>query len=58
MRDGINIIERVHARGAFLKVLDNRHLDLATRLGRGFSPGAHVGRAAALRRTGRENDHG
>jgi DNA invertase Pin-like site-specific DNA recombinase len=35
MLDGIKIIERIHARGAFLKVLDKPHLDLTTPLARG-----------------------
>jgi hypothetical protein len=30
MFDGIHIIERIHARGAFIKVLDKPHLDLTT----------------------------
>jgi DNA invertase Pin-like site-specific DNA recombinase len=65
MLDGIKIIERIHARGAFLKVLDKPHLDLTTPLGRGFiaflsamagdereriTRRAHDGRAAARRR--------
>jgi DNA invertase Pin-like site-specific DNA recombinase len=36
MLDGVHIIERIHARGALLKVLDKRYLDLTTPLGRGF----------------------
>jgi hypothetical protein len=36
MFDGAHIIERIHARGAFIKVLDKPHLDLTTPLGRGF----------------------
>lgn len=36
MLDGINIIERINGRGAFIKVLDKQHLDLTTPLGRGF----------------------
>jgi DNA invertase Pin-like site-specific DNA recombinase len=36
MLDGVHIIERIHARGAFIKVLDKPHLDLTTPLGRGF----------------------
>jgi DNA invertase Pin-like site-specific DNA recombinase len=36
MMDGIAIIERIHARGALIKVLDKPHLDLTTPLGRGF----------------------
>src|SRR5687767_3554877 len=33
MMDGVAIIERIHARGAFIKVLDKPHLDLTTPLG-------------------------
>jgi DNA invertase Pin-like site-specific DNA recombinase len=36
MIDGIQIIEQVHSRGAFVKVLDKPHLDLTTTIGRGF----------------------
>ena len=36
MLDGIQIVERVHARGALVKVLDKPHLDLTTTLGKGF----------------------
>ena len=36
MFDGIEIIKRIHARGALIKVLDKPHLDLTTPLGRGF----------------------
>ena len=36
MFDGINLIERINARGALIKVLDKPHLDLTTPLGRGF----------------------
>lgn len=36
MIDGIAIIERIHARGALIKVLDKPYLDLTTTLGRGF----------------------
>jgi DNA invertase Pin-like site-specific DNA recombinase len=36
MMDGVTIIERIHARGALLKVLDKPHLDLTTAIGRGF----------------------
>ena len=36
MLDGVNIIERIHARGALLKVLDKPYLDLTTAIGRGF----------------------
>jgi DNA invertase Pin-like site-specific DNA recombinase len=65
MMDGIAIIERIHARGALIKVLDKPHLDLTTPLGRGFiaflsamaederqriTKRAHEGRAAARRR--------
>lgn len=34
--DGVAIIERTHARGCFVKVLDKPHLDLTTPLGRGL----------------------
>ena len=36
MLDGIPIIQRIHARGAAVKVLDKPHLDLTTAIGRGF----------------------
>jgi DNA invertase Pin-like site-specific DNA recombinase len=36
MLDGVHIIERIHARGALLKVLDKPCLDLTTSIGRGF----------------------
>ena len=36
MMDGITIMQRVHARGAAVKVLDKPHLDLTTPIGRGF----------------------
>jgi DNA invertase Pin-like site-specific DNA recombinase len=36
MMDGITIMQRVHARGAGVKVLDKPHLDLSTPIGRGF----------------------
>ena len=36
MIDGISIIERIHGRGAMIKVLDKPYLDLTTPLGRGF----------------------
>ena len=36
MMDGVAIIERIHARGALIKVLDNPHPDLTTPIGRGF----------------------
>ncbi len=36
MLDGIAIVERVHARGALIKVLDRSYLDLTTPIGRGF----------------------
>ena len=36
MMDGVAIIERIHARGALIKVLDKPHLDLTTPIGRGF----------------------
>jgi len=65
MMDGIKIIERIHARGAYIKVLDKPHLDLTTPLGRGFiaflsamaedereriTRRTHEGRAVARRR--------
>jgi DNA invertase Pin-like site-specific DNA recombinase len=36
MIDGIDIIERLHARGALIKVLDKPHLDLTSTIGKGF----------------------
>jgi DNA invertase Pin-like site-specific DNA recombinase len=36
MFDGIAIMQRVHARGAAIKVLDKPHLDLTTKIGQGF----------------------
>lgn len=36
MHDGITIMQRVHARGAAIKVLDKPHLDLTTKIGQGF----------------------
>ena len=36
MLDGVAIIERIHSRGCFVKVLDKPHLDLTTPLGRGL----------------------
>jgi DNA invertase Pin-like site-specific DNA recombinase len=36
MMDGVHLIERIHARGAMIKVLDKPHLDLTTPIGRGF----------------------
>jgi DNA invertase Pin-like site-specific DNA recombinase len=36
MIDGITIMQRVHARGAAIKVLDKPHLDLTTPIGQGF----------------------
>jgi DNA invertase Pin-like site-specific DNA recombinase len=36
MIDGITIMQRVHARGAAIKVLDKPHLDLTTAIGQGF----------------------
>ena len=36
MMDGIAIMQRVHARGAAIKVLDMPHLDLTTAIGKGF----------------------
>jgi DNA invertase Pin-like site-specific DNA recombinase len=68
MLDGVSIIERIHARDAFIKVVDKPHLDLTTPLGRGFIAflsamaederqrivqRAHDGRAAARARGAR-----
>jgi DNA invertase Pin-like site-specific DNA recombinase len=36
MMDGIAIMQRVHARGAAIRVLDKPHLDLTTAIGKGF----------------------
>ena len=36
MFDGISIMQRVHARGAAIKVLDKPHLDRTTKIGQGF----------------------
>ena len=36
MLDGVHIIERIHARGSMIKVLDKPYLDLTTPIGRGF----------------------
>jgi DNA invertase Pin-like site-specific DNA recombinase len=36
MFDGIAIMQRVHARGGAIKVLDKPHLDLTTKIGQGF----------------------
>jgi DNA invertase Pin-like site-specific DNA recombinase len=36
MIDGVSIIDRIAKRGALIKVLDKPHLDLTTRIGRGF----------------------
>ena len=36
MFDGITIMQRVHARGAAIRVLDKPHLDLTTKIGQGF----------------------
>jgi DNA invertase Pin-like site-specific DNA recombinase len=36
MIDGIDIIERLHQRGAPIKVLDKPHLDLTSTIGKGF----------------------
>jgi DNA invertase Pin-like site-specific DNA recombinase len=36
MMDGITIMQRVHARGAAIKVLDKTQLDLTTKIGQGF----------------------
>ena len=37
MIDGVQIIERIHARGAMIKVLDKPYLDLTTPNGRASS---------------------
>jgi DNA invertase Pin-like site-specific DNA recombinase len=36
MIDGVAIIDRLHKRGALIKVLDKPHLDLTSAIGRGF----------------------
>ena len=36
MFDGIAIMQRVHGRGAAIRVLDKPHLDLTTKIGQGF----------------------
>lgn len=36
MFDGLAIMQRVHARGAVIKILDRPHLDLTTPIGQGF----------------------
>ena len=36
MADGIALMQRVHGRGAAIKVLDKPHLDLTTPIGKGF----------------------
>jgi DNA invertase Pin-like site-specific DNA recombinase len=36
MLDGVHIIERIHKRGALIRVLDKPHLDLTAPIGRGF----------------------
>jgi DNA invertase Pin-like site-specific DNA recombinase len=36
MMAGVHIIERIHVRGAMIKVLDKPHLDLTQPIGRGF----------------------
>lgn len=36
MFDGIAIMQRIHARGAAIRVLDKPHLDLTTKIGQGF----------------------
>jgi hypothetical protein len=36
MLDGVHIIERIHARGALIKVPDKPRLDLTSPIGRGF----------------------
>ena len=42
MMDGITIMQRVHARGAAIKVLDKPHLDLTTKVGQGFLRPSHL----------------
>jgi len=37
MMDGLRIMQRVHARGAAVKVLDKPHLDLTTPIGEASS---------------------
>jgi len=63
MMDGIQIMQRVAARGSAIKVLDKPHLDLTTPIGRGFlaflsalaedERGRIVGRAADGRKAAR-----
>jgi DNA invertase Pin-like site-specific DNA recombinase len=36
MRDGVHVIQRIHARAAMIKVLDKPHLDLTTPVSRDF----------------------
>ena len=50
MMDGVAIIERIHARGAMIKVLDKPHLDLTTSIGRAAARklGARFGRKPKL----------
>jgi DNA invertase Pin-like site-specific DNA recombinase len=36
MMDGVHLMQRVHARGAAIKVLDKPHLDLTTAIGQGI----------------------
>lgn len=36
MHGGISIMQKVHARGAAIRVLDKPHLDLTTKIGQGF----------------------
>lgn len=52
MFDGIAIMQRVMARGAFVRVLDKPHLDLTTPLGRGF-----LGFLSAMAEDERERIH-
>ena len=53
MLDGIRIMERVHARGSAIKVLDKPHLDLTTTLGKGL-----LAFLSALAQDERERIHG
>jgi DNA invertase Pin-like site-specific DNA recombinase len=70
--DGIHIMERVHKRGAFIKVLDRPGLDLTTPSGRGILAllsglaeeeririlrRANEGRIAAIKRGTKLDDH-
>ncbi len=50
MLDGVAIIERIPARGCFVKVLDKPHLDLTTPLGRAFERMAEDERQRIVKR--------